>query len=123
MQYDAMIIGGGASGLIAACALARKGRRVVLLEKQDRVGRKLLSTGNGRCNLTNLNAGAGDYHGSRQASQAALRAWPPKKVSISRNTVFFSFVSLRNTYFLLTKNANTAQMIHETVVLIALGIV
>ena len=80
MQYDAMIIGGGASGLIAACALARKGRRVVLLEKQDRVGRKLLSTGNGRCNLTNLNAGAGDYHGSRQAAQAALRAWPPKKV-------------------------------------------
>ncbi len=78
--YDAIIIGGGASGLIAACALARKGRRVVLLEKQDRVGRKLLSTGNGRCNLTNLGADAGDYHGSRQAARAALKAWPPKKV-------------------------------------------
>ena len=51
-------------------------RRVALLERQDRVGRKLLSTGNGRCNLTNLNAGAGDYHGARQAAQAALRAWP-----------------------------------------------
>ena len=80
MEYDAIIIGGGASGLIAACALARGGRRVALLERQDRVGRKLLSTGNGRCNLTNLNAGAGDYHGARQAAQAALRAWPPKKV-------------------------------------------
>ena len=80
MQYDAIIIGGGASGLIAACALARGGRRVALLERQDRVGRKLLSTGKGRCNLTNLNAGAGDYHGARQAAQAALRAWPPKKV-------------------------------------------
>lgn len=80
MTYDALIIGGGASGLIAACALALRGRRVVLLEKQDRVGRKLLSTGNGRCNLTNLNAGAGDYHGARQAAAAALRAWPPKKV-------------------------------------------
>ena len=80
MYYDAMIIGGGASGLIAACALAHRGRRVVLLEQQDRVGRKLLSTGNGRCNLTNLNAGAGDYHGARQAVQAALRAWPPRKV-------------------------------------------
>ena len=80
MQYDAIIIGGGASGLIAACALARGGRRVVLLEQQDRVGRKLLSTGNGRCNLTNLNAGAGDYHGARQAAQAALRAWPPRRV-------------------------------------------
>ena len=78
--YDAMIIGGGASGLIAAVALARRGRRVLLLEQQDRVGRKLLSTGNGRCNLTNLNAGTGDYHGARQAVQAALRAWPPRKV-------------------------------------------
>ena len=80
MIYDAIIIGGGASGLIAACALARKGRRVALLEKQDRVGRKLLSTGNGRCNLTNLRAGSGDYHGDKRAAQAALRAWPPKRV-------------------------------------------
>jgi len=78
--YDAMIIGGGASGLMAAVVLARRGRRVVLLEQQDRVGRKLLSTGNGRCNLTNLNAGAGDYHGARQAARMALQAWPPKRV-------------------------------------------
>ena len=78
--YDALIIGGGASGLIAACALGRRGRRVVLLEKQDRVGRKLLSTGNGRCNLTNLRAGAENYHGGRQAVRTALKAWPPKKV-------------------------------------------
>ena len=78
--YDAMIIGGGASGLVAACALARRGRRVVLLEKQDRVGRKLLSTGNGRCNLTNLMAGTEHYHGGKQAVRAALKAWPPKKV-------------------------------------------
>ena len=66
-HYDVVIIGGGASGLIAACALALRGRRVVLLEKQGRVGRKLLSTGTGRCNLTNLNAGAGDDHGSLAA--------------------------------------------------------
>ena len=78
--YDALIIGGGASGLIAACALSRNGRRIVVLEKQNRVGRKLLSTGNGRCNFTNLNASPKDYHGSRQAVQQALKAWPPKKV-------------------------------------------
>lgn len=80
MIYDAMIIGGGASGLIAACALSQSGKRIVILEKQSRVGRKLLSTGNGRCNFTNLNAAPRDYHGSRQAVQAALKAWPPKKV-------------------------------------------
>ena len=80
MNYDALIIGGGASGLAAACALSRRGRHVALLEKQPRVGRKLLSTGNGRCNLTNLSASAGNYHGARQAVQAALRAWPPRRV-------------------------------------------
>ena len=78
--YDAMIIGGGASGLIAAVALARGGRHVTLLEKQDRVGRKLLSTGNGRCNLTNLKAGADNYYSGRKAVRKALRSWPPKKV-------------------------------------------
>lgn len=81
MSYDTIIIGGGASGLMAAGALARRGRRVALLEKQGRVGRKLLSTGNGRCNFTNLNAKASNYHGARQAAQAALRAWPPGKVA------------------------------------------
>ena len=78
--YDTLIIGGGAAGLMAGCALSRAGRHVVVLEKQDRVGRKLLSTGNGRCNLSNLNAAPARYHGSRQAVRMALRAWPPKKV-------------------------------------------
>ena len=80
-RFDTIIIGGGASGLIAACALARRGRRVVLLEKQSRVGRKLLSTGNGRCNLTNLGARPEHYHGSRQAARTALRAWPPARIA------------------------------------------
>ena len=80
MIYDIAILGGGASGLMAACALSEGGRRTVILEKQGRVGRKLLSTGNGRCNLTNRNAKPSDYHGARQAAQYALKAWPPKRV-------------------------------------------
>ena len=80
MMYDAMILGGGASGLLAACALSESGRRIVILEKQGRVGRKLLSTGNGRCNLTNRNARPSDYHGSRQAAQYALKTWPPGRI-------------------------------------------
>ena len=78
--YDVLIIGGGAAGLMAGCALTRAGRHIVILEKQSRVGRKLLSTGNGRCNLTNLNAAAANYHGARQAARQALTAWPPKKI-------------------------------------------
>ena len=58
------IIGGGAAGLMAAYAASRSGEdRVILYERQARVGRKLLATGNGRCNLTNLNATVANYHG------------------------------------------------------------
>lgn len=55
MRKRVIIIGGGASGLAAAVCCAREGARTVVLEHMDRVGKKLLSTGNGRCNLTNLN--------------------------------------------------------------------
>jgi len=72
------IIGGGAAGLIAACLLARKKQDVVLLEKQARVGRKLLSTGNGRCNLSNLNASKKDYYGDPRYIRAAISAFNPE---------------------------------------------
>jgi len=58
------VIGGGAAGLMAACALARGGVQVDLLERQPRVGKKLLATGNGRCNFTNTNMGPEHYYGS-----------------------------------------------------------
>lgn len=48
-----IIVGGGASGLVAAIATARDGADVTIIEQKDRVGKKILSTGNGRCNLTN----------------------------------------------------------------------
>lgn len=54
MKRQVIIIGGGASGLAAAIAAAREGAGVTVLEHMDRVGKKILSTGNGRCNLTNL---------------------------------------------------------------------
>ena len=58
------IIGGGASGMAAALAAAENPNvQVLLFERQARVGRKLQATGNGRCNLTNLHALEGGYHG------------------------------------------------------------
>ena len=61
MIYDTLIIGGGAAGLMAASELAGAKLKVALLEAQQRVGRKLAATGNGRCNFTNLNAGPDSY--------------------------------------------------------------
>ena len=52
-MLDLIVVGGGASGLMAAIAAARRGKKVLVLEKTDRCARKLSITGKGRCNLTN----------------------------------------------------------------------
>lgn len=54
MMHDLIIIGGGAAGLACAVSAAERGLRVLVLERLDRVGKKLLATGNGRCNLMNV---------------------------------------------------------------------
>ena len=53
MKYDGIVIGGGAAGMFAAITAAEQGKRVLLLERNDRLGKKLLITGKGRCNVTN----------------------------------------------------------------------
>ena len=75
------IIGGGASGMAAALAAAEnKNNRVILLERQARVGRKLQATGNGRCNLSNIHASGRGYHGSDPAfAQQAISAFSPEE--------------------------------------------
>ena len=72
-----LILGGGASGLMAALSAAQDERNTVtVLERQSRVGRKLLATGNGRCNLTNYHVSPDHYHGEDSSFGAhALRAF------------------------------------------------
>ena len=57
-RWDVVVLGGGAAGLMAALEAGRRGRRVLLLEHGERVGRKILISGGGRCNFTNVNATA-----------------------------------------------------------------
>lgn len=54
MTYDLIVIGAGASGLVAAIAAARSGCRVLVIEKKETAGKKILATGNGKCNFTNM---------------------------------------------------------------------
>ena len=74
-----VVIGGGASGMMAALTAAQSGRRIVVLERQQRAARKLLATGNGRCNLTNTGARAENYHGENASfALPALSRFTPQ---------------------------------------------
>ena len=86
-----IVIGGGASGLMAALTAAKdKNNRVLLLERQQRPGRKLLATGNGRCNLTNTRCSIERYHGADAAfAHPALERFGPEDT-----LAFFSSLGL-----------------------------
>ena len=62
--YNVAVIGGGAAGITAAIAARRKGAIVTILESNQRIGKKILATGNGRCNLTNITTNIANYHGN-----------------------------------------------------------
>lgn len=83
------VVGGGAAGLAGAIAAARvleaagagDSVRVVVLEKGDRVGRKILATGNGRCNLGNARIEPNRYHGEDpRFAEPLLHAWPTERI-------------------------------------------
>lgn len=85
---DVAVIGGGASGMAAAIFAKQtfiqkspKPCRVVIFERNDRVGKKLLMTGNGRCNLTNLDTDLNHFHGNdNRFAKGALLRYPPVSV-------------------------------------------
>lgn len=64
MSKKVVIIGGGASGLMAAITAAHEGAAVTVIEHKDKLGKKILMTGNGKCNLTNLSDVHGKYYGN-----------------------------------------------------------
>lgn len=74
------ILGGGASGLVAAICAAQAGAQVHLYERGARVGRKILASGNGRCNLSNTDIAPAHYNGDAAFISAALEAAPTAQV-------------------------------------------
>lgn len=86
-----VIVGGGASGLAAAITAARKGCQVTVLEHKERPGKKILATGNGRCNLTNLRLDPDTgYRGGTPGFAASVLS----KVTVEETLAFFEDMGL-----------------------------
>lgn len=82
MMYDGIVIGGGAAGMFAAIVAARRGQKVLLLERNDRLGKKLLITGKGRCNVTNNCTAQEVLQNTPRNGRflfSAMTAFPPEK--------------------------------------------
>ena len=92
MKQSIVIIGGGASGLAAALSAAKQAPHatITLLEGLDRVGKKILATGNGRCNLTNRQMAPNHYHSSQPELLSALL----RQMPVERTLNFFSQLGL-----------------------------
>ena len=79
MQYDVVVLGAGAAGMMCAFEAGKRGRRVLLLEHGERVGRKILISGGGRCNFTNVGTKAENFLGENpHFAKSALARFTPK---------------------------------------------
>ena len=77
-HHDVIVIGGGGGGMFCAFTAANQGKRVLLLEHNERVGKKIEISGGGRCNFTNINATAENYlSGNRDFCKSALARYSP----------------------------------------------
>ena len=88
-----LIIGGGASGMMAALSARKEGAEVCILERQARVGRKLLATGNYCCNLSNTKLTMKNYHGQN----TVLHRLPCRLLIPKKTLAFFQSLGLITT--------------------------
>src|SRR5580704_14409228 len=77
-SFDALIIGAGAAGLLCAIEAGKRGRRVAVLEHAERAGKKILISGGGRCNFTNLDCRPEHFHSTNpHFAKSALARYQP----------------------------------------------
>lgn len=94
MKRKIAIIGGGASGMMAALTAAGNGAEVVIYEAKDRTGKKILATGNGKCNYTNLVQEDSCYRGTDAAFSRKVR----KAFSVDKTIEFFKYIGIEPKY-------------------------
>jgi len=90
MKTRVAIIGGGASGLMAAITAASKGAEVTIYEAKERLGKKILATGNGKCNYTNLVQEDSCYRGTNPSFSKAAR----EAFSVAKTLEFFQSIGI-----------------------------
>src|SRR5467141_1422725 len=77
-KFDALVLGGGAAGLLCAIEAGKRGRRVAVLERADRIGKKILISGGGRCNLTNIHCRPENFISANEHfAKSALARYTP----------------------------------------------
>ena len=108
--YDAIIIGGGAAGLMCAISAKQKnpGKRIAIIERNDRVGKKLLATGNGRCNLTNQYIDIERYSGSfsKQAEHIFMKYTTEHLLEIFSELGLMTYADNEGRYYPLSRHAS-----------------
>ena len=78
-SVEAIILGGGAAGLFCAARAGQRGKRILVLERARKVGKKILISGGGRCNFTNVNAGPANYISANpHFAKSALARYTPQ---------------------------------------------
>ncbi|MBO5867905.1 MAG: aminoacetone oxidase family FAD-binding enzyme, partial [Oscillospiraceae bacterium] len=83
MKYNGIIVGGGPAGMFAAITAAEQGKRVLLVEKNGRLGKKLLITGKGRCNVTNNCSAQEVFQNTPRNGRflySAMETFPPERI-------------------------------------------
>lgn len=102
MKKRVVIIGGGAAGIAACISAAQGDTEVILLEHQDRIGKKILMTGNGKCNLTNMDMDSSHYVTADAKDvffvQKVLELYPPQKLLDFFHSIGLRTTVLRETY-------------------------
>ena len=109
MSAGIAVIGGGMSGMAAAILLAQAGKQVVLLERQERIGKKLLLTGNGRCNISNTVMGTSFYRTEYPEKLAEILAYCTSETELAFwNSLGMEVREIKGGLYPMTNQAATA---------------
>ncbi len=108
--YKAVIIGGGMAGLVSATLLSKKfgGENIAIIERLNRVGKKILSTGNGWCNLTNENITISNYHGNDvEFANCAINNFNKESLITFFESLGVKLIKENDKYYPLSKQASS----------------